>query len=186
MLVVALAASSVIVASGVGVGLWAASDDDGPAASRSGGTAGSPPSGESEPSPTRSYPLSQAPRTIPAVRDHSAERGPGWRPERGHRVVVGDPALADEGRLVAGELGLAYAGEKNDERAGDLRLELNKGKGANPESYTMTVRGGRVTVSAPAEAGVFYGTRTLKQQIHGAGTAPEGSCATSPPSSGAG
>ncbi|MGW5970231.1 beta-N-acetylhexosaminidase [Streptomyces sp. NPDC055186] len=169
-MLVALAAGAVVVASGVGLGLWAASDDAGSAASRSGNSAGSPP----EPSPTRSYPLSQAPRTIPAVREHSAERGPGWRPERGHRVVVGDPALADEGRLIAGELGLTYAGQKDDERAGDLRLVLNKDKGANPESYTMTVRGGRVTVSAPAEAGVFYGTRTLKQQIRGAETAPEG------------
>ncbi|WP_406729709.1 glycoside hydrolase family 20 protein [Streptomyces sp. GD-15H] len=170
-MVVALAAGAVVAASGVGLGFWATSDDDaGSAASRSGNSAGSPP----EPSPTRSYPLSQAPRTIPAVRDHSAERGPGWRPERGHRVVVGDPALADEGRLVADELGLTYAGEKDDERAGDLSLVLNKGEGAHPESYTMTVRGGRVTVSAPAEAGVFYGTRTLKQQIRGAGTAPEG------------
>ncbi|MGP3734005.1 beta-N-acetylhexosaminidase [Streptomyces sp. GDS52] len=169
-MLVALAAGAVVAASGVGLGLWATSDDAGSTASRSGDLAGSPP----EPSPTRSYPLSQAPRTIPAVRDHSAERGPGWRPERGHRVVVGDPALADEGRLIAGELGLTYAGEKDDERAGDLRLVLNKGKGANPESYTMTVRGGRVTVSAPAEAGVFYGTRTLKQQIRGAETAPEG------------
>src|SRR5690606_29521907 len=68
----------------------------------------------------------------------------------------------------------AYAGEKDDERAGDVRLELNQDKGANPESYTMTVRGGRVTVSAPAEAGVFYGTRTLKQEIAGAGAAREG------------
>ncbi|MFD6322614.1 glycoside hydrolase family 20 protein [Streptomyces sp. NPDC058442] len=169
-MLVALAAGAVVAASGVGLGLWATSDDAGSAASRSGDSAGSPP----EPSPTRSYPLSQAPRTIPAVREHSAERGPGWRPERGHRVVVGDPALADEGRLIAGELGLTYAGQKDDERAGDLRLVLNKGKGANPESYTMTVRGGRVTVSAPAEAGVFYGTRTLKQQIRGAETAPEG------------
>ncbi|MFD3826989.1 glycoside hydrolase family 20 protein [Streptomyces sp. NPDC058625] len=174
---VALAAGALVAASGVGIGLWATSDDGGTAgsaASRSADAAGSPPSGTSEPSPSRSYPLSKAPRTIPAVRDHSAERGPGWRPGRGHRVVVGDPALADEGRLIAGELGLAYAGERNDERAGDLRLELNKGGGANPESYTMTVRGGRVTVSAPAEAGVFYGTRTLKQQIRGAETAPEG------------
>jgi hexosaminidase len=38
----------------------------------------------------------------------------------------------------------------------------------------MTVRGGRVNISGPAEAGVFYGTRTLKQEVHGGGTAPEG------------
>jgi hexosaminidase len=180
VLVAAVAAGALVAASGVGLGLWASSGDDGAPAGSSATAAGESRAGASpratspEPSPTRTYPLSKAPRTIPAVRQHTAERGPGWRPARGHRVVVDDPALADEGRLIAGELGLAYAGEKDDERAGDVRLELNQDKGANPESYTMTVRGGRVTVSAPAEAGVFYGTRTLKQEIRGAGSAPEG------------
>ncbi|MFI8088170.1 glycoside hydrolase family 20 protein [Streptomyces sp. NPDC086080] len=169
-MVAAVAAGVLVAASGVGVGLWATSgDDDSSADSTSAASTRSP-----SPVPTRSYPLSKAPRTIPAVREHTAERGPGWRPARGHRVVVDDPALADEGRLVAGELGLTYAGEQDDERDGDLRLELNRDAGANPESYTMTVRGGRVTVAAPAEAGVFYGTRTLKQEIKGAGSAPEG------------
>lgn len=168
VLVAAVAAGALVAAGGVGVGLWAASGDDGsPAGSTAASTTESP-------GPSRSYPLSEAPRTIPAVREHTAERGPGWRPAREHRVVVADPALADEGRLTAGELGLTYAGERDDERAGDLRLELNRDAGANPESYTMTVRDGRVTVAAPAEAGVFYGTRTLKQEIAGAGTAPEG------------
>lgn len=170
VLVAAVAAGALVAASGVGVGLWAASGDDGSSADSTEASAARSPS----PSPTRSYPLSKAPRTIPAVRDHTAERGPGWRPARTHRVVVADPALADEGRLTAGELGLTYAGEKDDERDGDLRLELNRDSGANPESYTMTVRDGRVTVTAPAEAGVFYGTRTLKQEIEGAGSAPEG------------
>ncbi len=31
-----------------------------------------------------------------------------------------------------------------------------------------------MTISAPADAGVFYGTRTLKQAVHDGGTAPEG------------
>ncbi|CAL9454240.1 hypothetical protein SUDANB146_02492 [Streptomyces sp. enrichment culture] len=167
VLAVAVAAGAVVVASGVGLGLWASGDDG-----ASGGPAAAPSS--PSPSPTRSYPLSEAPRTIPAVREHTAERGPGWRPAPGHRVVVSDPALADEGRLTARELGLAYAGERDDERPGDVRLELNRDAGANPESYTLTVRGGRVTVSGPGEAGVFYGTRTLKQEIRGAGAAPEG------------
>ncbi|MFV0134055.1 beta-N-acetylhexosaminidase [Streptomyces sp. HMX87] len=169
-----MVAGAAVVALGAGVGVWATGGDGGgtsvgsPAVSPTG--AGPSPS----PSPSRSYPLSQEPRTIPAVRDHTPARGPGWRPERDHRVVVGGAGLADEGRLIAGELGMAYAGEKDDERAGDLRLEVNEDKGANPESYTLTVRGGRVTVSAPAEAGVFYGTRTLKQAVRDGGTAPEG------------
>ncbi|EPD60854.1 beta-N-acetylhexosaminidase [Streptomyces sp. HGB0020] len=169
------------VALGIGLGFWASADDSGPAGSASrqpsaSGSADSPgTSGESaKPSPTRSYALSKAPATIPAVRSHTAARGPGWRPARGARVVVSDADLADEGRLIAGELGMTYAGEKDDVRAGDVRLALGDDEGADPESYTMTVRGGRVVISGPADAGVFYGTRTLKQEVHDGGTAPEG------------
>ncbi|MEU1848066.1 glycoside hydrolase family 20 protein [Streptomyces sp. NPDC019990] len=181
VLVVAMAIALVVVAAGVSLGLWAASDGDGgstaPEARSSEGRTAAAPQGtapEGGPSPSRSYDLSEAPLTIPAVRDHTPARGPGWRPGSGDRVVVDDPALADEGRLVAGELGLAYAGEKNDSRAGDLRLTLDGDKRANPESYVMTVRDGRVEISGPADAGVFYGTRTLKQAVHDGGTAPEG------------
>nr|WP_318206013.1 glycoside hydrolase family 20 protein [Streptomyces sp. SCL15-4] len=175
------------VALGTGVGVWASADGGGPrahtarqsssgeaAGTRTGPTASDSPSAapSPSPSPSRTYPLSRAPRTIPAVRSHTPARGPGWRPAPGARVVVADPALADEGRLIAGELGLAYAGERNDARAGDVRLSL--GGSGNQESYTLTVRGGRVDISGPGEAGVFYGTRTLKQAIRGGGTAPEG------------
>ncbi|NUT24705.1 MAG: family 20 glycosylhydrolase [Streptomyces sp.] len=174
----------VTVAAGVSLGLLATGGDGGSGRSEQGRTA--PGTSESAspaapkqpaaptPSPTRSYPLSKAPRTIPAVSSHTAARGPGWRPARGERVVVSDSKLADEGRLIAGELGLTYAGEKEDVRAGDVRLALSGGKGSGPESYTMTVRDGRVAISGPGEAGVFYGTRTLKQEVHGGGTAPEG------------
>ncbi|MEV0638972.1 glycoside hydrolase family 20 protein [Streptomyces sp. NPDC050619] len=166
----------VTVAAGVGLGLWATGgegDDSEPA-----GSAQEQPSASKTPSPTpsptRSYPLSKAPRTIPAVGAHTPARGPGWKPAKGLRVVVSDGDLADEGRLLAGELGLTYAGEADDVRAGDVRLALNGDEGADPESYTMTVRGGRVTIGGPADAGVFYGTRTLKQEVRGGGTAPEG------------
>ncbi|MEU3785482.1 glycoside hydrolase family 20 protein [Streptomyces sp900129855] len=185
----ALTAGGLVVALGAGVGVWASSGNSGgtpagSAASRqaAAGTSAGTSTGKgadaaapaASPTPTRSYPLSTTPRTIPAVSSHTPARGPGWRPGAGHRVVVSDADLADEGRLVAGELGLTYAGKKNDVRAGDLRLALNDDEGANPESYTMTVRGGRVTISGPSDAGVFYGTRTLKQEVHGGGTASEG------------
>lgn len=41
-----------------------------------------------------------------------AHRGPrpGWRPASGARVVVDNGGLADEGKLLAGELKLTYAG----------------------------------------------------------------------------
>lgn len=124
------------------------------------------------PSPSRTYPLSQEPRTIPAVRQHEAARGPGWKPAEGGRVVVRNAALADEGRLTADELGLAYAGE-TEPRDGDVELALNGTGRSSSEAYTLTVKDRRVRIAAPAEAGVFYGTRTLKQEVRG-GTAPEG------------
>ncbi|GKQ40927.1 hypothetical protein ALMP_74460 [Streptomyces sp. A012304] len=183
----ALLAGGLVVVLGAGVGVWTSGDGGGaPAGAAAGQTTdggSTPTGGDTSPSPTgpspsptpsRSYALSQTPRTIPAVRAHTPARGPGWRPAAAHRVVVSDADLVDEGRLIASELGLKYAGERDDVRAGDLRLALNDDEGADPESYAMTVRGGRVTVSGPSDAGVFYGTRTLKQAVRGGGTAPEG------------
>ncbi|MFJ9925880.1 MULTISPECIES: beta-N-acetylhexosaminidase [Streptomyces] len=158
------------VALGTGVGVWASSG--GGAGQGSGRATVADTGSPASPSPTRSYPMSKAPQTIPAVRSHTPARGPGWQPRKGARVVVGDASLADEGRLIAGELGLTYAGQKNDTKAGDVRLAL--AGGGNQESYTMNVHGGRVDISGPGQAGVFYGTRTLKQEVHGGGTAPEG------------
>lgn len=87
-------------------------------------------------------------------------------------MVVADSDLADEGRLLAGELKMSYAGE-TEPRSGDVELGLDDGT-SGVESYTLTVKSGRVTITAPGDAGVFYGTRTLKQEVHGGGTAPEG------------
>jgi hexosaminidase len=94
-------------------------------------------------------------------------------------VVVDDAELADEGRLLAGELGLTFAGS-GDARTGDVQLDLTDEK-AGAEAYTLAVKDGRVRISGPAEAGVFYGTRTLKQEVSGDdGTAPEGVVRDSP------
>ncbi|MFE5395126.1 glycoside hydrolase family 20 protein [Streptomyces sp. NPDC056568] len=171
----AVIAGTVVAALGVGVGLWATDGDgDGGAGAPAGRSSGEAAAPATSPSPSRSYALSKEPRTIPAVREHTPARGPGWQPEKAHRVVVADPGLADEGRQTAAELGLTYAGEQDDQRAGDLLLDVRQDEGANPESYTMTVRDGRVTVTGPAESGVYYGTRTLKQAVDGGSAAPEG------------
>ncbi|MDQ0774957.1 hexosaminidase [Streptomyces aurantiacus] len=167
--VVAVAAGAALT-----VGLW----PSGESGASSGGGSALAPAPSTTPSPSRTYPLSQTPRTIPAVRDHTPARGPGWRPAKGGRVVVGDKGLADEGRLLAGELKLAYGGE-GEPRAGDVGLSLTD-EDAGAESYTLTVKDGRVRISAAAEAGVFYGTRTLKQEVHGNATAPEGVVRDSP------
>ncbi|MFD9859422.1 beta-N-acetylhexosaminidase [Streptomyces alboflavus] len=178
-----LAVGTGIVAAGavaLAVGFW----PDGSGGSRGGsgdggrtpGTATASEPAPRSPAPTKSYALSEAPATVPAVREHTPARGPGWRPGDGGRVVVGDRALADEARLIAGELRLRYAGEAKP-RAGDVRLDLSEDQGrggGGAESYTLTVKDRTVRIAAPAAAGVFYGTRTLKQEVAGGRTAPEG------------
>ncbi|MEU7551397.1 glycoside hydrolase family 20 protein [Streptomyces sp. NPDC044571] len=140
------------------------------------------PSASPNPEPTPSYPLSAAPRTIPAVREHTPARGPGWKPAAGARVVVAPAdgkALADEGRLLAGELHLGYT-ESATVNRGDVELALGSKGSGTPESYNLTVRDGRVRVTGPDEAGVFYGTRTLKQEVKSGGSAPEGTVRDAP------
>lgn len=135
-----------------------------------------------EPSPTGSYPLSATPSTIPAVREHVPARGPGWRPAPEARVVVApadSAALSDEGRLLAGELHIRFA-ESAETRRGDVQLSLGAKDSGAPESYTLTVRDGQVRITGPDEAGVFYGTRTLKQEVTEGRSAPEGTVRDAP------
>ncbi|MDI3385605.1 glycoside hydrolase family 20 protein [Streptomyces sp. B-S-A8] len=139
----------------------------------SGRTGDGPPPKEARPSPT--YPMSKAPQTIPAVAEHEAARGPGWKPGPEGQVVVAKKDaddLADEGRLLAGELQLKYA-EGAKAGPGDVELALSSGD-AGGEAYTLDVSDQRVRISATDDAGVFYGTRTLKQLTSADGTAPEG------------
>ncbi|QQC91001.1 family 20 glycosylhydrolase [Streptomyces alfalfae] len=160
------------------VGLWPAgtsAPENRPAAGK---TAAAPspkesPSAKESPRPGKSHALSEAPATIPAVREHEAARGPGWRPGGEGRVVTGDDGLKDEARLLAGELRLRYAGDEKP-REGDVELALDKDADSGPESYTLSVKERKVRITAPDEAGVFYGTRTLKQEVKGERTAPEG------------
>ncbi|MFE9570034.1 glycoside hydrolase family 20 protein [Streptomyces sp. NPDC006692] len=130
------------------------------------------------PSPSPIYPISSPPRTIPSVREHRPARGPGFRPVDSTRVIVaiGSEGLSDEGQLLAQELGVDYA-LGGPPREGDIALSLTAppaGQKAVPESYTLTTSGRRVTITGPDEAGVFYGTRTLKQALKGGGVMPEG------------
>ncbi|MFF1921003.1 glycoside hydrolase family 20 protein [Streptomyces sp. NPDC058221] len=172
----ALAAGAAVTAAAavtLTVVLWPDSSDS---ARRSGSeNSASASSAAPTPSPTRSYPLSKAPRAIPAVREHTAAHGPGWRPGKGSAVVIADGSkgLADEGRLLAGELKIAYRGAV-PARAGDVELALTPADKGGSESYTLRTHDGRVTVSGPGQAGVFYGTRTLKQSVRADGVMPEG------------
>ncbi|WP_329456037.1 beta-N-acetylhexosaminidase [Streptomyces sp. NBC_01497] len=136
------------------------------------GTGSSP---AASPTPTRSFPLSSAPGTIPSVRHFTAVHGPGWKPASSSGVVVASGAagqgLADEAQLIAKELKIHYRGTAAA-RAGDVELAL--GGGGAAESYTLTTSGGRVVIKGPDQSGVFYGTRTLKQSVRDSGDMPEG------------
>lgn len=153
-----------------------------PPSSASAGRSQSAEPSTAAPSPTRSYALSTAPHTIPAVREHVPASGPGWQPGPKARIVVppADSAeLTDEGKLLAGELGMQFA-ESATSRRGDVELALGAKGSGKPESYTLTVQDGKVRISGPDEAGVFYGTRTLKQAVSGGGSAPEGTVRDAP------
>ncbi|MGY3338358.1 hexosaminidase [Streptomyces filamentosus] len=182
-LLVAAAALTVVTACSNGSPSGAGSPSAAPAApSRTGAAAttpAAPPTPTPSPTPTRTYPLSTAPRTVPAVRSHTPARGPGWKPAATAGVVLGadSAGLADEARLLAGELGLRYRGEA---APGPGDVELSLGAGGAPESYALTVEDGRVRITGPDEAGVFYGTRTLKQSVRSGGSMPEGTVADRP------
>ncbi|WP_432102412.1 family 20 glycosylhydrolase [Streptomyces sp. bgisy091] len=160
-----LVAGSALVVAAVTLTAACSGTDTGNGASASRATAA--------PSPSRSYPLSSDPRTIPAVREHTPARGPGWKPGEDSGVVAADPELADEAKLLAGELDIDYRGEKPP-RSGDVQLAMAPSDKGGQESYTLRTTGNRVTISGPGEAGVFYGTRTLKQSLAADGSMPEG------------
>ncbi|MFJ2444143.1 glycoside hydrolase family 20 protein [Streptomyces sp. NPDC087658] len=177
--VVALATAVAVAgcdAGGGNTGSSPAASDDRQASKATAATTGP----AAPPSPTRSYPLSTAPRAIPSVRNHEAARGPGWRPgaQSGVVIATGSEGLADEGKLLSQELKIAYRGTAAA-RAGDVELALASGAGI-AESYTLTTSGGRVRITGPDQAGVFYGTRTLKQSLRADGVMPEGVVRDSP------
>lgn len=184
----AIATATVAALVTLAVPSCSAASEEAPAATPTAGT-GTPtaaartaPPGAADPTPTPTYPLSTAPSTIPAVREHVPARGPGWKPATGARVIVGADdakALTDEAKLLAGELRMGFA-EAQDPGPGDVQLSLDAGASATPESYTLTVKDGRARITARDQAGVFYGTRTLKQAVEAAGSAPEGTVRDAP------
>ncbi|MQY15928.1 hypothetical protein SRB5_61200 [Streptomyces sp. RB5] len=116
----------------------------------------------------------EAPRTVPAVRAYTPGTGPGWRPSPVTRVVA--PAggvLADEARRLAGELDVRQS--TGPARTGDVRLALDADVPGGREAYRIRVPAdGPAEITAPSDAGVFYGTRTLRQAVRTGGGLPPG------------
>ncbi|MEU6082285.1 glycoside hydrolase family 20 protein [Streptomyces sp. NPDC047108] len=122
---------------------------------------------------------SSAPRTIPSVHDFDPGTGPGWKPGDRTRIVA-DPKgpLADEARMLAGELKAEVAAPPA--RAGDVELAIRTGQRGGAEGYRLSTGDNRVTITGSADAGVFYGTRTLVQSLRSGGKVPEGVVDDSP------
>ncbi|MGD3106777.1 beta-N-acetylhexosaminidase [Streptomyces sp. YGL11-2] len=145
------------------------------------------PEGRAAPTPSWAK-VTGPPHIVPAVREFRPADGIGWRPSKGARVVV--PAgqqstVADEAQLMAKDLGgLPVVWGEQTVRPGDVEVKLTGKDGGRPdnapptstadESYTLTARGTRLTLTAPTDAGIFNGTRTVKQAVRTAGGLPEG------------
>jgi hexosaminidase len=166
--------SALVVAAAVALGLtvWPGGDHDGDGGGGAGSASGADALTDS-PTPAASYPVSKPPRTIPSVRAFDAARGPGWKPAKSARVVTGDEGLADEAKLLAGELGMGYGGDA-EPRRGDVWLGLDEKAKGGDEAYTLRVAGGQARITGSAQTGVWWGTRTLKQAVRADGRAPEG------------
>ncbi|MEU7433239.1 glycoside hydrolase family 20 protein [Streptomyces sioyaensis] len=131
-------------------------------------------------------PVTGSPQVIPAVRSFRRADGRGWRPSPGARVVVPAGAksnVADEAQRLAKELGgMTVVYGDQTVRPGDIEVKLSGKNGADnvpvqstaDEAYTLTASGTRLTLTAPTDAGIFYGTRTIKQAVRAAGGLPEG------------
>lgn len=130
-------------------------------------------------------PVTGKPQVIPAVREFRSADGRGWRPSRGARVVVpaGEKSnVADEAQRMANDLGLGIVYGDQEVRPGDIEVKLTGKntdnnvpvKNAADEAYTLKAAGTKLTLTAPTDAGIFYGTRTVKQAVRAAGGLPEG------------
>lgn len=161
MIAVTVAGAAVVTVTQLG-------DEGAPA--REGGSTSTRPGNDS---PEASHPPGEEPSTIPAVREWEAARGPGWQPEKGSRVVAeeGSP-VEDEARRLARELDLRYA--SGGAGAGDIELALDSDIAGGREAYELSTADERVRIAGSADAGVFYGTRTLLQSVNERGEMPEG------------
>ncbi|GGU87646.1 hypothetical protein GCM10010211_62240 [Streptomyces albospinus] len=180
------AARSVLLAAPVLAGALVLSGCSGAADSQPPGRAVAP-EGRAAPTPTWAK-VTGPPHIVPAVREFRPADGIGWRPSKGARVVVTAGAkstVADEAQLMAKDLGgLPVVWGEQTVRPGDVEVKLTGKGGGRPdnappastadESYTLTARGTRLTLTAPTDAGIFNGTRTVKQAVRTAGGLPEG------------
>ncbi len=110
------------------------------------------------------------PFTVPEISQWKGGEGR-FTPQDGTTRIVTDGKNPEAAR-IAQMLGQDYTtmtgvnlpvknGEKS--RKGDISLAIKSRKGANEESYTISVTPNGVSITAPTAQGLYWGTRTLLQ-----------------------
>ncbi|MDJ1138406.1 beta-N-acetylhexosaminidase [Streptomyces iconiensis] len=158
------------------IGLTGCSSDDDSGDPETKSTAGRSQTVQTPRPPAGPDRVGPAPTAVPSVRDWKAVRGPGWKPTKYTRVVTDDSSLAGEAKLLASELKVDAA--KGEARPGDV--ELKRGGGGAREGYVLSSREGQIKITGAADAGVFYGTRTLLQTYRAQGRFAEGTVRDKP------
>ncbi|ASO21189.1 hexosaminidase [Actinoalloteichus hoggarensis] len=137
------------------------------------------PSASADGGSTQDTAVNAAPLTVPAIQQWTGGQGSLELTDES-AIVVESPELRALGDQLAEELaadGLpSMPVIEGRAAAGDIGLHLEPGWGIQDDSYRMEISE-RVWISAGAEAGVFYGTRTLLQALRSApefGTLPQG------------
>lgn len=116
--------------------------------------------------------------TIPAVREWIPSRGVFDLPPHPRVVFWGAPALRDVAEVLADDL-RELAGIRADLVAGprpgpgDVFLAVDPHLNLGSEAYQLEI-GSYVRITARAERGIFYGTRTLLQLLHQSRQLPAG------------
>ena len=62
------------------------------------------------------------------------------------------------------QTGIELKTQEGEGKSGGISLQLGLDN-ANPEAYQLKVTGDNVVISAPTEAGVFYGIQTLRKSV---------------------
>ncbi|WP_256332729.1 glycoside hydrolase family 20 zincin-like fold domain-containing protein [Streptomyces sp. 2131.1] len=123
------------------------------------------------------------PEVLPTLRQWQPDNGEFVLSDRARIVLDGvrERRTADDAARFAGELAGKAQVFRGRARAGDIVLRQDASlKGAlGAEGYRLEV-GDRVTVTAAASAGVFYGSRTVLQLLNDDGRAARGSATDVP------
>ncbi|MDG4864549.1 family 20 glycosylhydrolase, partial [Streptomyces sp. T-3] len=124
-----------------------------------------------------------APRTIPALQEWRGGRGL-FRYGTGSRIVRSrahaaalagtSRTFADDLRALTGRAPAQITGDTRDLKPGDIYLALgSRDRGLGREGYALRVTD-HAAVTARADAGAFYGTRTLLQLLRQSWSVPRG------------